>query len=235
MTEPASAVLLDIGGVFLLPDRSHIRSALDQIKHSVPNDESIDRAHYVAAGVFPMDLEGDEFLGPHWTRYLEVYARTLDVPDDRVPEAVDHLRNAYVTGGLWSHVIEGSKDGLRSLVQTGVPIGIVSNSDGTIERRLREMEILQVGQGAGVEVRCVVDSGSVDVEKPDPRIFEYALGTLELPADGIWYVGDTPGFDVTGARRAGLHPILMDPFDVNGSLGVDCVGSLDDVVAMLAV
>lgn len=235
MTEPASAVLLDVGGVFLLPDRSHIRTALDQIKHSLPDDEAIDRAHYLAAAVFPMDMDGHEFLGPYWNEYLEVYARALDVPDDRVPEAVEHLRNAYVTGELWSRVIEGSKEGLSALVDTGIPVGVVSNSDGTIERRLREMEILQVGEGAGVEVRCVIDSGAVNIEKPDPRIFDFALEILELPPEGIWYVGDTPGFDVTGARRAGLRPILMDPFDVHRSIGVDCVHTLSDIAAMLTV
>lgn len=233
MTQPAQAVLLDIGGVFLLPDRSHIRTALDQIKHAVPADESIDRAHYVGAGVFPMDMDSHTYMNEHWTRYLEIYAGSLEVPEERVPEAVEHLRNAYVTGELWSHVIDGSPEGLRALVDTGVPVGVVSNSDGTIERRLREMEILQVGKGAGVEVLCVVDSGSVAIEKPDPRIFDLALEVLNLPPEGVWYVGDTPGFDITGARRAGLHPILMDPFDVNSRFDVDCVTSLTDVAAMV--
>jgi len=228
-----SAVLLDVGGVFLLPSRAHIRSALHQIGHSVVDDDVIDRAHYVALRVFPMDLEGDEFLGPMWTDYLREYARSLEVDDSRLPEAIEHLRNEYVTGGLWSQVIHGSVEGLADLVGTGVPVGIVSNADGTIEARLREMEILQVGSGAGVEVLCVVDSGGVGVEKPDPRIFEHALEVLDLPPHDAWYVGDTPAFDVVGAQRAGLRPILMDPFDVNGDLGVTCVPSLSAVAEMV--
>jgi len=158
----------------------------------------------------------------------------VGVPKALVAGAVEHLRDAYVIGGLWSHLIDGSKDGLGRLVSSGIPVGIVSNSDGTIERRLREMGVLQVGRGAGIEVRCVIDSGAVGVEKPDPEIFDYALEALDLPPNGVWYVGDTPGFDVVAADRAGLWPILMDPFDVNADFGATTVSSLADVVGLPA-
>jgi putative hydrolase of the HAD superfamily len=233
MTTQPSAILLDVGGVFLLPSRSHIRSALQLVGHSVAEDSTIDRAHYQAVRAFPMDLEAGEYMGPYWTEYLEVYARAVGVGEDLLEEAVEHLRNEYVTGWLWSHLIEGSKDGLAALAATGVPVGVVSNSDGTIERRLAEMALLQVGPGAGVEVRCVIDSGTVGVEKPDPRIFELALEALGLPAEGIWYVGDTPAFDVVSARRAGMQPILMDPFGINGDFGVPAVSSLTEVAEMI--
>lgn len=227
-------MLLDVGGVFLLPSRPHIRSALDQVGHTVTDDSAIDRAHYVAVRAFPMDLEGHEFMGPYWQDYLKAYADELQVPEDLIPEAVEHLRNEYVTGGLWSHEIEGSREGLRLLAGTGVTVGIVSNSDGTIGDRLRELGILQLGPGPGVDVACLVDSGAVGVEKPDPKIFDHALELLDLPPEGIWYVGDTPAFDVVGARRAGIFPILLDPFGVNEDFGVRCVTSLAGVAKMVS-
>lgn len=233
MSSSPTAVLLDVGGVFLLPDRSRIRQALDQVGHAVIDDVAIDRAHYRATRVFPMDLEGDEDLRRYWDRYLKVYARSLEVPEGYIEQAIEHLRNEYVSGGLWTEIISGSPQGLGELVATGVPVGIVSNSNGTIEERLASLEVLQVGPGAGVEVRCVIDSGAVGVEKPDPRIFDHALDQLGMAPEGMWYVGDTPGFDVVGASRAGLRPILMDPFDVNGDFGVTCVGSLYEVARMI--
>lgn len=233
MSRPPTAVLLDVGGVFLLPSREHIRHALDQIGHTVALDETLDRAHYLAARVFPLEAEEAELMGELWRRYLETYAKAVGVAPELQREALEHLRNEYVTAALWTQVIPGSAQGLAELVATGVPIGVVSNSDGTIERRLREMGILQVGPGPGVEVRCVVDSGTVGVEKPDPRIFDSALDSLGLPAEGIWYVGDTPGFDIVGSRRAGMTPILMDPFDVNGDYGVTCVRSLGEVASLV--
>lgn len=231
MPNQPTAVLLDVGGVFLLPSRDHIRKALAQIVHTVPNDLLIDRAHFVAVREFPLDLDPGAWMGPLWVAYLIAYAGAVGVEGTRVHEAVEHLRNAYATGRLWSQVIEGSEAGLAELVDTGVPVGIVSNSDGTIEQRLGDLGVLQVGPGRGVEVRCVVDSGVVEVEKPDPHIFEPALEALEVDADGVWYVGDSPAFDVTGARRAGLTPILMDPFGVNGDYGVATARSLSEVAA----
>lgn len=229
-----TAVLLDVGGVFLLPSRDHIRDALDQVGHTVGDDNAIDQAHYVAVRTFPMDLEGDEYMSPLWNEYLRAYAGFLGVTADMVPEAVDHLRNAYVTGWLWTHVIAQSVTGLASLADTGVRVGVVSNADGTIEQRLADFEILQVGEGPGVEVEFVVDSGVVGVEKPDPRIFDFAIDLLDSEREDIWYVGDTPAFDVVGARRAGLQPILMDPFAVNHDYGVPCVTTLDEVASMVA-
>lgn len=233
MSPKPSAVLLDVGGVFLLPARSNIRAALSRFDHTVEDDQAIDRAHYLATRVFPMDLRGTEDLLPYWDRYLHDYARALDVEESKLPVAMEHLRNEYVSGGLWAEVIEGSVEGLQRLVDTGVPIGVVSNSDGTIRRRLAAMEILQVGEGPGIEVRCVVDSGGVGVEKPDPAIFEFAFEAIAGSDQGGWYVGDTPAFDVVGASRAGLRPILMDPFGVNDDFGVTCVRSLGEVADMI--
>ena len=76
----------------------------------------------------------------------------------------------------------GSVDALRSLVATGVRVGVVSNADGTVGQRLAEQEVLQVGPGLGVEVECVIDSGAVGVSKPDPRIFQLALDAIGVAA-----------------------------------------------------
>jgi putative hydrolase of the HAD superfamily len=199
----------------------------------VADDATIDRAHYEAVRAFPMDLEDGEWMGPYWDDYLDRYARVVGVPADLIPEAIEHLRNEYVTGWLWTHVIEGSPGHLADLVATGVPVGIVSNSDVTIERRLGDMGILQVGPGVGVEVRCLIDSGTVGVEKPDPQIFDYAFEQLDMDPDGIWYVGDTPAFDIIAASKAGLEPILMDPFGVNADYGVETVKNLGEVAEMV--
>lgn len=232
VTTPPKAILLDVGGVFLLPSHDHIRSALSRIGHPAPDGDMIDAAHYRAVRAFPMDLDPGEWMGQYWNEYLDRYSRAVGVEEALVGEAIEHLRNEYVTGELWSRVIEGSKDGLARLVEKNLPIGIVSNSDGTIERRLNEMAILQEGPGDGVEVRFVVDSGNVGVEKPDPHIFDFALDLLGSTAEGIWYVGDTPAFDIVGAKRAGLEPILMDPFQINSDYGVPCVTSLSEVAEM---
>ena len=112
-------------------------------------------------------------------------------------------------------------------------IGIISNSDGTVEQQLREHEVAQVGAGPGVEVECIVDSTAVGVAKPDPRIFEIALDAMGVAAADAWYVGDTPAFDVVGARDAGLRPFLVDPFQLHLAADCDRVASLSEVAALI--
>ena len=98
---------------------------------------------------------------------------------------------------------------------------------------LREAELVQVGAGAGVEVECVIDSTVVGVAKPDARIFHIALDTMGVEPGDAWYVGDTPSFDVTGARNAGLRPLLFDPFHYHEGAAYDRVGSLREVAQQI--
>ena len=113
-------------------------------------------------------------------------------------------------------------------------LGIVSNADGMIGERLRARELLQVGPGIGVEVDCVIDSGAVGVMKPDPRIFTLALDAMGVEAGDAWYVGDMPGIDVVGARRAGLRPFLVDPLGLHEQADYERVVSLTDLAQRVA-
>jgi putative hydrolase of the HAD superfamily len=115
-----------------------------------------------------------------------------------------------------------------------VRLGIISNADGLIGQRLAEQEILQVGPGAGVDVECVIDSGAVGVMKPDPRIFQLATDAMGIDAADAWYVGDMPGIDVVGARAAGMHPVLMDPYSLHLSEDYDRTSSLAELAATIA-
>ena len=77
-------------------------------------------------------------------------------------------------------------------------------------------------------VRVVIDSHVVGVAKPDPRIFDAALGHFEgIDRGRIAYVGDSVTMDIGGARAAGLHPVLLDPYDDHAGADFARVLSLD--------
>jgi FMN phosphatase YigB (HAD superfamily) len=78
---------------------------------------------------------------------------------------------------------------------------------------------------------AVVDSAVVGYEKPDPEIFRCALRDVGADPATTLHVGDLYDADVVGARRAGLHALLLDPF--GDWDGVDC-DTIADVPALAA-
>jgi FMN phosphatase YigB (HAD superfamily) len=56
---------------------------------------------------------------------------------------------------------------------------------------------------------------------------------MGVAAADAWYVGDTPAFDVVGARNTGLRPFLVDPFQMHLADDCDRVASLSEVAALI--
>ena len=226
------AVLLDVGGIFHLPDHDRIRGAYARGGFDASASD-LDRAHYAGATRFTVTAADDVDFPARWIEYLETYVDACGVPDDLRADVHEHVDSEFATGSLWSRVIPGSVAALRALVATGVRVGVVSNADGNVAERLAEQEVLQVGPGLGVRVECVIDSGQVGVMKPDARIFQLALDAMGITSNDAWYVGDMPGIDVVGARNAGIYPVVMDPYELHLDAGYARVASLHDVAQLV--
>jgi FMN phosphatase YigB (HAD superfamily) len=225
------AVLLDVGGVFFVPEHDRIIGACARAGFTAPV-EVLDRAHYEGARSFPVEEELD--WPTRWRGYLDAFITTCGAPDELREDIHQHLDSEFADAALWIRELPGSRDGLRALADTGVRLGIISNADGLIGQRLTEAGILQVGPGIGTEVECIIDSGAVGIMKPDPRIFHLALDAMGIAPEDAWYVGDMPGIDVVGARRAKLRPIVMDPFDLHLDADYDRVASLEELAQRIA-
>ena len=228
-----AAVLLDAGGVFVLPDPERIVGAFTRAECCVPRELLAD-AHYRAAARFGTHLDVETYWTEAWLDYLQTYVDECGVPRDRRDDAHRHLDSEFADAALWVEPVPGSREGLQALADTGVRLGIVSNADGMMGSRLAQLELCQVGPGVGVEIECVVDSGNVGVMKPDRRIFEVAIDLLGLDANRIWYVGDMPAIDVVGARRAGIRPMLMDPLGLHFDADYERIPSLGWLAEMIA-
>jgi putative hydrolase of the HAD superfamily len=226
---PIEAVLVDVGGVLVLPDHDRMVGAFERAGVHVDRDR-LDRAHYAGVAALTEFKEGDREV---WAAYNRAYARSCETPADALDDVVEHLLNEFATGEVWSRTVHGSVDALRMLGALGARLAIVSNADGNAEQRLRDDAVCQVGPGRGATVEAIFDSTVIGVAKPDPRIFEMALDALAVPAAHTIHVGDTPGADVDGARAAGVHPILIDPYDFHSDLDVERVSSLVDVVELV--
>lgn len=208
------AVLIDVGGVLLLPDPDVVGRALATagVEH---DPERVAEAHYRAAAALDPAIVSSPYADqiPH---YASDFVSGLGIPADHRDAALTALTPVWHEPAptLWRTVVPGSAEGLRDLAATGSLLAIVSNADGSIEEQLRVHELCQVGSGPGVEVAAVLDSAVVGIAKPDPRIFELALQAVDVAAESALYVGDTAAIDVAGALAAGLTPVHFDPFAV---------------------
>lgn len=115
-------------------------------------------------------------------------------------DTVDWLWTEQPRQNLWRRPISGMIELVRELRGAGVPVGVVSNSEG----RLAEL-VAEVGWADDFAV--IADSGRLGMEKPDTAIFRWAAERLGVPLDRIVHVGDSWGADVVGALRAGMPAI----------------------------
>jgi len=209
-----SAILLDAGGVMIFPQPDLLRPPLQALGVS-PDVPGFERAHYRAMVV--QDLAGTPpVAGTWWREYLAGYFAACGVAQDRCRDLATEVA-AATAGRAWTHVGTGVMPGLRALAALGLPMGVVSNSDGTVQAELRRLGVCYAADGReppqpGVRVGVVVDSAVVGVSKPDPAIFGIALAALGVPAsETVLHVGDSLRYDVAGALAAGLQPVHLDP------------------------
>jgi putative hydrolase of the HAD superfamily len=221
------AVLFDAGGVLVLPDPTVIAPLL------APYGGSTDVGHHRRAHYAAMKAKSDanEPEGS-WQSYDDEYVERVGVA------ATDRTEASFVLGRtrtawLWRWMIPETREALDELARAGVPLGVVSNASGQIETVLVR-EVCQVGPGDHVEMRCIVDSHVVGVAKPDPAIFDHALPHFaEFDRSRIAYVGDSVTMDVASSSAAGLHPILLDPFDDHVGADFERIRAVSDLAAEL--
>ncbi len=81
-------------------------------------------------------------------------------------------------------------------------LGVISNYNGNLEVVCREFNLAPL-------LDVILDSGNLEVSKPDPRIFEIALGRLGLGPSDCYYIGDSFERDIVPAKKVGLHTVWL--------------------------
>jgi putative hydrolase of the HAD superfamily len=207
------AILLDAGNTLASMNFGWIRDELSA-RGVQCTLEALRRAEAGARPALSAALEG---LGSTERRgtfvfYLRTILERLETTRPLSPDAAGSLANelAPVLRGhgasrLWSWVLPGVEEALEALRGLDLRLVVVSNSDGTCEETLLD-------RGLRGYLDAVVDSHRVGFEKPDPRIFERAVSLSGCARERTLHVGDLYAVDVIGARRAGLHALLLDPY-----------------------
>lgn len=218
------AVLLDAGGVLVLPDPAAFRKRLRRFG-AAPDDATCWRAHYL--GVAEIDRLGRK----DYAAADELIAGVFGVPDQHLESAAKEIDLVYNRDRFVA--IDGVAAHLRRLRAKGLRLGIVSNANGQMEAELLRHRICSRDGHDCAEVDVVIDSEVVGIEKPDPAIFGLALDALGLPAEQCVYLGDSVYFDIKGAQAAGIQALHLAPLGECGADDHAHVSSVDDFVARL--
>ena len=127
---------------------------------------------------------------------------------------------------LWNRRLPGRKEALERIRSLGYRMVVVSNSDGSMRRNVESIGLAQLFD-------ALIDSSVVGFEKPDPRVFSVALQTVGADAECTVHVGDLYAADVVGARAAGVHAVLLDPWDDWPVVDCPKVADLAELAALL--
>jgi putative hydrolase of the HAD superfamily len=123
---------------------------------------------------------------------------------------------------LWRQPVPGMFELARELAGLGVPVAILSNSEG----KLAEL-IAEIGWSAPFTV--IVDSGRLGVAKPEAAIFLHTAAALGVAPAEVVHVGDAYNADIVGGRAAGMRTIWFGPDAVAAAASLD-----DDGIATAA-
>jgi len=166
----------------------------------------------------PRGLTGDD-------RVQRAWAGLLGVP----PEAGARvLAECLARPELYCEIDPAAPAILGALVERGVRMGVISNSDGTLGE-----ELAHFGLASYFDV--VVDSARTGVEKPRPAIFRSALNAAGVRPEDAWHVGDGLINDYLGARAVGMGAILLDRHHAwDSALPVPRIVALEQILELPA-
>lgn len=208
MTLPAPAsvraLLLDAGGVLVRPNFTRVAEALCRrgVSASAAALAAAEPGARMALDRPPSPgFATDAERGWH---YFNLVLEGAGIARSAASDAaLAELKVWHDRHCLWEDVIEGVRPSLDRFRAAGLPLAVVSNSNGTLHHLFDRL-----GLRASFDV--VLDSRVEGVEKPDPRLFRRALERLGADPETALHVGDIYHVDVVGARAAGVRPVLVD-------------------------
>ncbi len=179
--------MLDAGGVLVFPEPDRMLPPL-RAAGVDPDLATLERAHYRA-----MAIQDAAALPPArdtwWRDYLRSYVAACGVAEGQCEALATEMAQA-IRGHAWVHVGLGASDGLRAVAALGLPMGVVSNSDGTVESDLRRLGVCYVSDAAdradGAHAPDAPDAHAPDAsDAPDAPDAPDGPGTPDGPGPGV--------------------------------------------------
>ena len=121
-----------------------------------------------------------------------------------------------------------AKDVLKELQQRGLKLGLISNG--------YEEDIHFFLERAGIKKTTfdtIVGVDTVQCNKPHPDIFKYALRKLKVRPEEAMFVGDELEADYKGAKKAGMHALLIDRAEKHKQSDLRTIRNLKELLSQV--
>ncbi len=149
-------------------------------------------------------IVGERGATAAWHAFMDVLLESAGVHESDRRRAVPWLFEQQRVRNLWRRPVPGMIKLCRELGAAGVPIGLVTNSEGRAAELVAEL-------GWTDALPVVADSGVLGFEKPAPEIFEWTAARLGVPVGETVHVGDSFPADVMGAIGVGMRAVWFAP------------------------
>lgn len=221
------AVLFDVGGTLIHPDWLRLGKLVETETgmHFTPQ-QMYDAFYWMLKEVdeeLKAGVNSKSARGVHWV-FLNTF-RSLGIDELKCISIRQRFTTAHNERHLWCVADSEASKVLHALQSAGLRIAVISNTeDGRVKESLALADLASYFE-------FVIDSHTVGCSKPDKAIFQFALDQFGLDADEAAHVGDSYGYDVIGARRAGLYPILLDRTDsYESEVGLTRIRRLSELI-----
>jgi HAD superfamily hydrolase (TIGR01549 family) len=173
-----------------------LRIAFDRALSRLPKRPAIDLDQLASESIA---------MHPHGVdHFIELLAR-YDVSDE---EIVALAQEWYRTNRFYGlRLFPGAREALVAIrrAHPNRRIGMITN--GPAETQAAKVDLL----GLRPFFDFILISGEFGAAKPDRRIFDAALERGEALGEQSIFIGDSPEFDMAGARNAGMPGVWMNP------------------------
>ena len=207
-TMSIKAIFFDFGGtlVSMVPSKEELFIKAARLAGLKLNKEEVKKAYHIVdfhIKYSSIKIKNAEARSCFYHDYNKHLCEALGISDYFVKLNPILIQNF---GGQreWK-LIKDVKFVLKNLLKRDILLSIVANWDQQLSFRVERLGIKKY-------FSSILASQEVGFEKPDTKIFKYALNGHSLSAkkDCVLYVGNEYETDVVGARMAGLVPVLID-------------------------
>jgi putative hydrolase of the HAD superfamily len=160
-----------------------------------------------------------------WTALYVDLLDFLGIHDEQAPEILYETFSDPATYDLFPDAVPAIKE----LKARGLKLGVISNFESWLRVLLDRLDVTEL-----FDVLAI--SGELGWEKPDPRIFKWAMEEAGVDAPSSVHVGDSPHFDPAPAVAVGMHGVLLDRhgrWDDLEDADYPCITTLGELVELI--